>query len=314
MDRFQVGRQVVERLAALARDSGRRHVEITGEVERHGAVQDAAHGGAVDVGRPDPPEHLMHGVGISEDVVRSLPVTMLVGIPEARDPQRRRVGERSSEVDGSGAGADRRYERVDDLRRLIGEQLLGERRVVRPALRAGAGGEQLRQLPRRFIAERNEIDGLAPRCRFFGATGGDHLADNRRQHRRCVLPSDEVEALERLVDEVERMAGIGIGPRGRGREQCVCKGGRQKTGGNSREQGAFARFAMAHVRPPPQPALERDCIWPASQRRPFSPRRFPVAGHSVQLGAFTGTSMSLSKPSPLVPSPRPTCRRTRSQV
>jgi hypothetical protein len=97
---------------------------------------------ASDVRRPNSPEHPVHRVGVGEHVVRRLPVAVLVGVSEARDPQRRRVGERSSESGGSGAGADRFLERLDDSDGIVSEQLCGKRCMIRPAPRAGAGGER----------------------------------------------------------------------------------------------------------------------------------------------------------------------------
>ena len=93
-DHLRIGRQVVELLAALARDARRRHIEIASKVERHRSVQYAAHGRdvTVGVGGPDPLEHLVDRVGVGEDVVRRFPIGVLVGIAEARHPQRRPIG------------------------------------------------------------------------------------------------------------------------------------------------------------------------------------------------------------------------------
>ena len=123
--------------------------------------------------------------------------------------------------------------------------------MLGPAPHTAAGGEQLRQLIGCFIAERNKINRLAPGGRFLGATGRHHLTDDGRQHSRRVLPADQVEALERLVDEVERMSGIGERPLGLGREQGIGEHGRRETGRNRREQSALGRLAMAHVCPTP---------------------------------------------------------------
>ena len=38
-----VGGQVIERLAAIARNAGWRYIEVASEVERHRSVQDATH-------------------------------------------------------------------------------------------------------------------------------------------------------------------------------------------------------------------------------------------------------------------------------
>src|SRR6516165_8490997 len=117
----------------------------------------------------------------------------------------------------------------------------------------GARTELLRQLAGCFVAQRDQINGLAPSDRFLGAAGRHHLTDYSRQHSRSVLPADQIEALERLIDEVERVPGVGECPFGRG------------------------RLAMADVCPTPQPALECSRIRTAFQRCTFSPRRLAVA-------------------------------------
>jgi hypothetical protein len=54
-------------------------------------------------------------VGVGEDVVRNLPVTVFDRIAESRDPEGRAVSERSSKVRRSGAGEDFRLESVNDI-------------------------------------------------------------------------------------------------------------------------------------------------------------------------------------------------------
>jgi hypothetical protein len=124
---------------------------------------------------------------------------------------------------------DRRLERVKNLGRIVTEQLSGERRVVRPAMHATAVSEQFRQLAGCFVTQGNKINGLAAGGRFLGATRRHHLADDSRHQSRRVLPADQVEALERLVDEVERVSGIGEHPLGLGREQGIGKHRRRNT-------------------------------------------------------------------------------------
>src|SRR5215470_19720674 len=70
-DRLSISGQVIKSLAMLARDAGRRNIEIARKIERHRSVQDAAHSRdmIVDVGGPDASQHLVERVGISEDVV-----------------------------------------------------------------------------------------------------------------------------------------------------------------------------------------------------------------------------------------------------
>jgi len=129
-------------------------------------------------------------VGVGEDVVRCLPIGVLVGIAEARHPKRRAVSERSAEVNRNGAGADRCLKCVDHPNRVITEQLSGERRVLRPVMHTAAGSKQFRKFATRLLAQRNEINWLAPGGQFLGATGRYHLADDSRQHSGCVLLAD----------------------------------------------------------------------------------------------------------------------------
>jgi hypothetical protein len=63
--------------------------------------------------------------------------------------------------------------------------------------------------------------GLAPSSRFLGATGLDHLTDDSGQHSLRVLPANQIGALERLVDEVERVSSVGVCPLGTGRDQRI---------------------------------------------------------------------------------------------
>src|SRR5262249_60309602 len=100
-DLLRISGQVIERLAAIARNAGWRHIEIASKVERHRSVQDATHrlDVAIPVARPNSLYHLVDGIGISENVVGRLPIGLLVGGPEARQPERRRLRE------GTAAGA-----------------------------------------------------------------------------------------------------------------------------------------------------------------------------------------------------------------
>jgi hypothetical protein len=241
-------------------------------------VQYAARGRGetVGIGTRDTLEHLIERVGIGEDVVRRLPVGMLVGIAEARQPQRRGVGERPAKVGRSGACANRGLERINNPAWIVIEQLARERSVVRPAMHPATGSEHFRQLARCFITQRKKIHRLAPGSRFLGAARRHHLAHDRRQHGRCVLPADQVEALERLVDEVERMSAIGERPLGFGREQGIRKHSRRETRRNRGEEGPLGRVAMAHFSPTPQPAFERGWIRPASEWRTFPSRRLAL--------------------------------------
>ena len=119
------GGQFVEPVIALARQWCRRHIQIASEIERHGAVEEAAHGfyRATSFGRPaaDPLEHLVDRVRIGEDVVGSFPVGMLVGGAKAGDPERCRIGQCPAEIGRRRTGLCRGLERVDDRDRIVSE-------------------------------------------------------------------------------------------------------------------------------------------------------------------------------------------------
>ena len=93
--------------------------------------------------------------------------------------------------------------------------------VFGPAVHTAGQPRKVRQFAVCFVAQRNKIIGLAPGGRFLGATGLHHLTDDSGQHSRRVLPANQIEALERLVDEVERVSSVGVCPFGAGREQSI---------------------------------------------------------------------------------------------
>jgi hypothetical protein len=85
-------------------------------------------------------------------------------------------------------------------------------------MRAVACREQLLHLAGHFVAKHDKIYRLAPFGRFLDTPGRRHLADDGWQHRGSMPPADNVQALERLVDEVERVPAVGEGPLGHGGE------------------------------------------------------------------------------------------------
>ena len=92
-----------------------------------------------------------------------------------------------------------------------------------------------------------------------------------------MLPADQIEALERLVDEVERVSAVGEGAIRLGREQKVSERGWRGAGSDGGEHGALGRLPMAYRRPTPQPALEGREIRRARERRTLLARRLPFA-------------------------------------
>src|SRR5207237_5255340 len=76
-------------------------------------------------------ERLVDGVRIGEDVVGGLPIGVLVGSAKARDSERRRISKRSTEVGGRGPVPRRSCERIDNRGRVVAEEALGKRNVIR---------------------------------------------------------------------------------------------------------------------------------------------------------------------------------------
>ena len=73
-------------------------------------------------------------------------------------------------------------------------------------------------------------------------------------------PADEVEALEGLVDEVERMSAVGEDAIGFGGEQQVGQSRRRRASGDRGQNGALGCVAVADGGPAPQPTLQRGMI------------------------------------------------------
>jgi len=150
--------------------------------------------------------------------------------------------------------------------RVIAEQLMAQCCMPGPAMYARAGAEQLRDLIRCHLGERHKIDRLPPGDRLLGASSCHHLSDYGRKHGRRVLPSNQIEALEGLVYEIERVAHIRKSAVGLGCEQRIGQHRRRATRRNRGEQGALGGLTMAHLCPAAQPALKHGRIRPAGKR------------------------------------------------
>ena len=72
----------------------------------------------------------MDGIGIGEDVMGRLPISVLVGAPEACQQERGRIGEGTTKVGSRSARRDGRLERIQDRPRVIAEERLSERHVI----------------------------------------------------------------------------------------------------------------------------------------------------------------------------------------
>ena len=127
-------------------------------------------------------------------------------------------------------------------------------------------GSQLRQLRHGALDEGGEIHRQPPGRALLGAARRHHRPDQRRQHRSGVLPPDQIEAFEGLVDEVQHVAAVGVDPLGAGHEQQLGQHRRRGTTGDRGEQRALGTVAMAHGRPAPQPALQGRRVGGAGER------------------------------------------------
>ena len=119
-------RQVIEPLAAVAGQCCWRYIQISGEIERHRAVEEAVRG-LDGLGRPaaDPLERLVDGVRVGEDVVRGFPIGVLIGGAEARNPEGGRISKRSTEIGGGCPTPRCSCERRYDSGGIVAEKALG---------------------------------------------------------------------------------------------------------------------------------------------------------------------------------------------
>jgi len=84
-----------------------------------------------------------------------------------------------------------------------------------------ARGNRARKLAHAALEQGNEVDRIPPRVRLLHPFGAGELRRQRGEHRLRGLPPSDVERLERLVDEVERVAAVEIAVVGRGGEEHV---------------------------------------------------------------------------------------------
>ena len=149
----------------------------------------------------------MQRVRRGERVVHRVPVAEVVLHVEAHDPQRRRVGERATELFGCASGSEGVEDRADDLLGILVEEPPGEAGdvVVLAEARAalGLGGRQ-----RRLGApsEAQQVMRMTPLGELLGALRARGLAYEGGQHQRGRVGADVAEGFERLVREVERVA------------------------------------------------------------------------------------------------------------
>ena len=203
---------------------------------------------------------LMHRIAVGENVMRRLPIPMLVRQAEPCDAQRRRVRERAAEIGESGPVGDRGFERGDDRFRIVAQEKLGQLGVLRPRAAITTNREQPRKFSGGSLAQRDQVFRLTPLSRLVRAPRRRHAADDEGQQVGRVRPADQVEAFEGLVDEVERVSAIGEDAVGLGGEQQVGQSRRRRASGNRGENRTLGCVAMADRCPAPQPPLFRGMI------------------------------------------------------
>src|SRR4051794_11707720 len=98
-----------------------------------------------------------------------------------------------------------------------------ERDVIRPVSGIVASREKVGQFQAGPLAQRDQVDGLAPRRALLGTPSCRHLPDYAGQYIGRMFPADDVETFESLVDEIERVPAIGIGAVRLGREEEICE-------------------------------------------------------------------------------------------
>ena len=164
-------------------------------------------------------------------------------------------------------------------RRLAVEHGRRRARARRPSRRAArARGQRLGQLGERAVEQRDEVDRVPPRVRLLHPLGDGELRRQRREHRLGALPAGDVERLERLVDEVERVAAVEVAVVGRGGEEHVGELVRRRAAADGGDERALRALGVAHLDEAAEPARE--------PRR--APALGPGSGSSGKRGGSTG--------------------------
>ena len=215
-------RQIIEGTSILAGHPRRRDIQEPGEVQGHGAGKDAGRRIGIRIaGFVQTLQDCVQGIGVGEDMVRRVPVRKLVRRPETGQTERGGVGQRPSQIGRPRPVAHGLFQRRDDLVRLIAEQPPGQIGVRLVRIRPGRIGKApAHSLPRR-IHEGDKVDGMPPGIRFFAPARPDHLVDGRGKDRHGPVTADQFSRFERLVHEVQAMAGVPVMPVGRRSRHAV---------------------------------------------------------------------------------------------
>ena len=165
-------------------------------------------------------------------------------------------GDGPAQVGGPGAAAQGGKQGLDDGPGVVDQQFFGQGAVVpERALDGDALGYRVRQRGVDVAQQGDEIHRLPPSLGFLGAPGAGQVADHRRQYVGGVGPTDDVQALEGLVDEIQGMAAVGEDSIRGCDQQHVRQAGRWGAGIDSGKEDPLRALPVAHRDHPPEPAL-----------------------------------------------------------
>jgi hypothetical protein len=106
--------EVVQSRITVVRQPCWRNIQVTGQIDRHRAMENAPSclGRIVRqrAARRNPLQGLVNGITVGENVMRSLPVGVLVGCPELCHPARRRIRQGARQIHRRGSSPDGRFE------------------------------------------------------------------------------------------------------------------------------------------------------------------------------------------------------------
>ena len=124
-----LGKVVQSRIALIRQPCGR-HIQVTGQIDRHGAMENASGVLTSIVWQSatcrNPLQDLVNGIAVGEDVMRCLPVGVLVGRPELRHPARRRIRQRARQIHRRGSSPHSRLEGLQDCVGVVAKEGLGQ--------------------------------------------------------------------------------------------------------------------------------------------------------------------------------------------
>ena len=187
---------------------------------------------------------------------RRVPVVEVVARREAGDPCRGGERDRGRELDLRRSCAERVEQLLDELGSLVLEQRVTSASRPFQVPRSGSRGQCLREPRECALEQRGEVDRVAPRVRLLHPLGEGELRGERPEHRLGALPAGDVQRLERLVHEVERVAAVEVAVVGGSGEEHVRELGRRRAGADGRDERALGALRVADLDEAAEPVGE----------------------------------------------------------